>query len=94
MMQEGHRCISVNDNLPQETPDNGELYGPELLPTEISDRPSKQARITGNGVPFQVLPASNRPSILRSVVKGASFVPLLNSHARRLLAFQCVLEGD
>lgn len=67
------------DSVPQGTPEPAEaLYGPaaELLNDDIDARPAKQARLQSVETPVKPIPSSNRPSILRSVVKGVTLARL------------------
>ena len=52
-------------------PNDDPVYSDELLPNEVPDRPAKQPRTVPGEASYQVIPASKRPNILRSVVKGA-----------------------
>lgn len=80
------RCIAshatsdvnlMDDAMQQGTPEPADpLYSntSELMPSEdqLDARPTKQARLASADTPVKPIPSSNRPSILRSVVKGAS----------------------
>lgn len=62
----------MDESLPRSTPDNGEHALPfpsvlEIAAEADEERPAKIPRVAAE----RPLPASDRPTILRSVVKGA-----------------------
>ena len=71
----------MDEGLQRSTPDNGDALfedNGELLAPDVQERPAKQARVQAEAV-SKVLPASKRPSILRSVVKGVPHFTLRRS---------------